>query len=200
MPTSQQSITAAFSKSEVGLVKGKAKGLIGKHGFTIADLPDIEQELFMEVFLKRNTGKAWSTLTASQRTILSRILDNRIRKMVEAACADKRRVTMFSQSLNTPVGHTESGDPITLLDLLADTGRAGYDQPHAAGSSIDLRIDLSLHADALSNIQVDINVHLSEGRSITEIARILGIKRTTLHHELARIRVILEQTGMTDYA
>jgi len=194
MPTSQKSVNAAFSKLEISLVKGKAQGLVGSYGFTQADLPDIEQELFLEVFLKRHTLRKWKKQKASERTVLSRILDNRIRKIIEAASTDKRRVTMFSESLDAPVGHNENGDPITLLDLLVETG------PSYTPTTLDLQIELSLNANALSSQQLHINILITQGLSITEIADRLGMKRTTLHHELAKIRALMSRHGFGECA
>lgn len=200
MPTSQKSVSAAFTKLEIDLVKGKAKGLIGKYGFSEADRPDLEQELFLEVFLKRNTSLNWPTKSATQRTVLSRILDNRIRNIIDAACSDKRRVSMHSDSLSTPVGYNPGGDPITLLDLLSEDGQLGHEHPHTAGGTIDLRIDLSLRTPALSEVHIDITVYLSEGRTVSEIAELMGMKRRTLRNRLAQLQTILEELGIGDYA
>jgi len=105
-----------FSAWEVNLAKGKAAKLVGKYGFTRDDLPDLEQELLLEIFLKRGAGNAWRNRTASEHTVISRVLDNRIRNIIEAACAAKRCVHCEIDSLNKVICYGNDGETITLAE------------------------------------------------------------------------------------
>ncbi|MFA5161890.1 MAG: hypothetical protein WC421_06555 [Elusimicrobiales bacterium] len=187
-----------FSKWEIELAQGKAKGLVGKYGFTAADLPDIEQELLLEIHLKRNVASKWSKRTATDRTILSRILDNRIRQIIETASAKKRCATI-TDSLETPVGLNHEGEEVTFGDILGDDRIVRRSRVPSAIHPQDLRIDLSLKTGKFSSLQLRLNVLFMEGRSIAEAAQILGLPRTTLQHEVARMRELFRREGFDAY-
>lgn len=187
-----------FSKWEIELAQGKAKGLVGKYGFTAADLPDIEQELLLEIHLKRNVASKWSKRTATDRTILSRILDNRIRQIIETASAKKRGGTI-TDSLEMPAGHNDEGEIVTLGDLLGEDRVVFHSRIPSAKHPQDLRIDLSLKSGKFSSLQLRLNALFMEGRSIAEAAKILGLPRTTLHHEVARLRELFRREGLDAY-
>lgn len=192
------SLNKGFTQWEVNLARGKAKGLLNRYGFTETDLPDIEQELLLEIHLKRNAASNWSKRTATDRTILSRILDNRIRKIIEAASAQKRN-TSITDSLETPVGRTHDGEEIIMADLLGEDRIVRHSRVPSARHPHDLRIDLSLKTARLSSLQLRLKVLLMEGRSIAEAAKILGLPRTTLHHEVARLRELFRREGLDAY-
>ena len=54
----------AFAKWEIELAEGKARGLVGKYGFTCEDAKDIEQELLLQIHITRKAGDSWSEVTA----------------------------------------------------------------------------------------------------------------------------------------
>lgn len=81
----------AFAKWEIELAEGKARGLVGKYGFTCEDAKDIEQELLLQIHITRKAGDSWSEVTASKRTVLSRILDNRVRNIIRDSRREKRK-------------------------------------------------------------------------------------------------------------
>ena len=91
-----------FQQWEVDLARGKARSLVGSYGFTYKDVPDLEQELLLHLDKKRHTRAAWTRQDASERTVMSRILDNRIRDIIEAVQTDLR--PKHQQVANPPVG------------------------------------------------------------------------------------------------
>jgi len=187
-----------FAAWEVNLVKGKARGLSGRPGFSYADIPDIEQELLLEVHLKRNASDNWAQVNASKKTVMSRILDNRIRDLIDSATTDKRRVHTLSDSLSAEVGGTEEGSPATLEDFLGEDNVVAY-RRHPAATPQDLQIELSLRGRELSALQKRISNLLMQGLSITETAQALGMKRTTLNREIARMRSLFYKEGLESY-
>jgi DNA-directed RNA polymerase specialized sigma24 family protein len=189
---------AEFAAWEVNLVKGKARTLPGKAGFTYADIPDIEQELLLEVHLKRDTSDNWERVTASKKTVMSRILDNRIRNLIKSSATDKRRVHSITDSLSAETSRTVEGAPATLEDFLGEDHIVAY-QRQSAPTPQDLQIDLSLRARELSAIQQRISNLLIQGFSITETAKALGIKRTTLNEEIDRMRALFYEEGLQNY-
>jgi DNA-directed RNA polymerase specialized sigma24 family protein len=130
---------------------------------------------------------------------MSRILDNRIREIIDAVNTDKRRVHMKTDSLNTKTDSIEDEEPTTLEDLLAeDRTIVSHRQPPISHPS-DLQINLTSLFRVFSNLQIHISKLLMEGRNISETSKILGIKRTTLNREIARMRKIFRRKGFNDY-
>jgi len=177
-----------FEDWELELILGKAKGLVGSYGFTEDDLPDIEQELCLKTFLKRQAYEAWQQKTANPRTVLSRILDNCIRDMIDAAMTDKRRVHLAVDSLGTETGQDDGEEPLTLADTLGEDGRILSHR--LAPNTIPRESEISIAAklQKLTEQQQLIIKLLLSGFSKTEAAQSLGMPRTTLNREMGRIR------------
>src|SRR5579862_4590075 len=82
----------SFAQWEVELAKGKIRTLIGKYEFVKEDLADMEQELLLHIHRSRNVKKSWKHITASDKTILDRVLDNKIRDLIDAHQSLKRQI------------------------------------------------------------------------------------------------------------
>jgi len=177
-----------FEDWELELISGKAKGLIGTYGFTEDDLPDIEQELCLKTYLKRQAYEVWQQKTASPRTILSRILDNCIRDMIDAAMTDKRRVHLAADSLETETGQDDGEDPLTLADSLGEDGKILSHRSPAKVPAQESGFALAAKFQKLTEQQQSIIKQLLSGFSKTEAARSLSMPRTTLNREMGRIR------------
>jgi len=200
MPNTRKAVnTAGFKHWEVKLARGKAKGLAGKHGFWEEDLPDIEQELLLKIHLSRRLVKAMATGAASPRTIISRILDNAIKDIIDAARTDRRGINTLSESIHTEVGYSEDGDPLTLLDLLGEDWKILTHRQPTVNYTPDLIIDLSIRVPDLCDLHSQVIKLLKEGYSVKETADSLGIKRTTLYRELGRLSKILDREGLGEY-
>jgi len=177
-----------FEVWELELIAGKAKGLIGSYGFTEDDLPDIEQELCLKTYLKRQTYETWQQKTASPRTVLSRILDNCIRDMIDAAMTDKRRVYLAADSLETETGKDDDAEPLTLADMLGEDGEILSHRSSIKITSQESGFALAAKLQNLTEQQQSIIKLLLSGFSKTEAAQSLGMPRTTLNREMGRIR------------
>lgn len=189
----------AFAAWEVDLARGKARGLVGKHGFTYEDLPDLEQELLLEIHLKRGVRESWTEVTASPQTVMDRILNNRIRGIIDSVEADKRRINIGAASLTQEVGEDDSSNPLTLEDVIGDDQslpRRGH-RPRSADE--ELMLAISMGRGSLNDRQQRICDLLMEGLSIVETAEALGMKRTTLNDELKRMRKLFYRQGLHDY-
>jgi len=200
MPKVQKSAEAnEFAAWEVSLAKGKAHGLIGKYGFTRDDLPDLEQELFLEIHLKRGAGSGWHQHTATARTITSRILDNRIHNIIESACANKRRVHLGMSSLNTVIAVGDDDEPITLADCIGEDYRILNRRLPENSNPQDFHIDLELKKHAFSDIQRQIIALVMQGCTMVEIAERVGRHRVTIIREIMRLRGIFTREGLSTY-
>ena len=191
---------AAFARWEVELARGKARGLIGSYGFSESDLGDIEQELLLQMFLKRETRESWVCIKASARTVMSRILDNRIRDIIKAIKTGKREGLLASQSLYEQLcRESDDEDALTYEDVLSEDqsilrrGRRLLTDDH------DLGISLSMVLDRLTDIQKSACRLLRQGLSVTEVADQLGMKRTTLNNEIKRMQKVFYREGLGDY-
>lgn len=193
MPNKNRVGYEAFSKWELELAEGKAKGLVGKHGFTSGDYDDLKQDLLLQIYLKRETRKGWSEITASERTVMSRILDNRVRDIIDAAHTDKRKVQLFSDSIS-PQSKNEDAD----RDVIDEETVFRW-MKTAKGDDRDLLIDMQTTLRDLSAIQKRVCELLAQGQSISDVARNLQIKRTTLNREIGRLRKIFYKRGLKTY-
>jgi DNA-directed RNA polymerase specialized sigma24 family protein len=182
----------AFAKWELELAKGKAKGLMGRYGVTAEDVVDIEQELLLHIHVKRTAFSCWEQRTASDRTILSRVLDNKIRDIIESGGRQKRKVRMLMESLDQPISVPDAEEPIPLGSQLADKNLQ-------VGSPEGFDLALSLACEYLTDIQRRVLALLSDGHNVSETAKALGMKRTTLNREIGRMRRTLYEKGLRDY-
>lgn len=186
-----------FEDWELELISGKAKGLIGSYGFTEDDLPDIEQELCLKTYLKRQTYETWQQKTASPRTVLSRILDNCIRDMIDAAMTDKRRVHLAADSLETETGKDDDAEPLTLADSLGEDGEIRRNRLPPKITAQDSALAIAAKLQQLTEQQQLIIKLLLSGASKTEAAQSLGMPRTTLNREMGRIRKHFDRDELT---
>lgn len=196
MPDKNRVGYVAFAQWEVELAEGKAKGLIGKHGFTRGDYEDLRQDLLLQIHLKRETTMGWTEVTASERTVMSRILDNYVRDMIDAVHADKRKVHLFSESIHDA---SETG--------LGDEGKAIVDEEFifrrmeklVVHEEKDLEFDLRAVFQDLNSIQKRVCELLLSGTNISDAARALHMKRTTLNREVERLRKVFYKRGLKNY-
>ncbi|OGR89738.1 MAG: hypothetical protein A2992_06480 [Elusimicrobia bacterium RIFCSPLOWO2_01_FULL_59_12] len=195
----QRKKVEAFEKWEVELAEGKARGLIGKYGFTEGDRPDIKQELLLHIHLSRGAQAGWERSTASERTTLSRILDNRIRDLIDAAQSDKRKVRSVSESIERHVDAAPDESILTQESFLHEEkglGRIGR-KPFALEE--ETRIAVGLVVRKLTTFQKRILSLLWAGHNVSETAKALRMKRTTLNREIDRLRRIFYRRGLGDY-
>jgi len=189
----------AFEAWEVAMAHGKARGLVGKHGFTYEDLPDLEQELLLEIHLKRGTRDNWTHVEASQKTVLRKILDNRIRDIIDAIRTDKRRIQTLSKSLSQEILSDEDEGSLTYEDVLSEDSSPTRTGKKPSAEEDELRSVLSEQMGQLSDSQKMICKLLMRGTSVSEAAESLGMKRTTLYRELERMRKVFYKEGLHEY-
>ncbi len=186
----------AFTRWELELAEGKAKGLIGKHGFMLGDYDDLKQDLLLQIYMKRETRAGWVEKTASAKTVMSRILDNRVRDIIDASHTDTRKVHLFTDSLQAPASARDEdarGQMIDEESIFRRMERSGTPEDR------DLSMDIHNTFRDLNAIQRRVCDLLSEGQSISDISRILHIKRTTLNREIGRLRKIFYKRGLKAY-
>lgn len=189
----------AFAKWELELARGKAKGLIGRYGLTESDLGDLEQEMLLQVHLKRGLREGWPEITASERTVMSRILDNKIRDIIDQVKTEKRRLLSRAERLHLPVSPTPEAEGLTLEETVSEESSLTRKGRKSAAEEHDLQIALASVLENLTELQKRACQLLMEGHKITDVADVLGMKRTTLNYELTRMRNVFYRKGLGDY-
>jgi len=185
-----------IGKAEKGFIRKKARQLVGKSGFTRWDIDDICQELTLRLFramlsFDPNQGH-WAVFvtTVVERSAASLLRDKRAEKR------DHRRV----RSLNVVIaddeheGPVELGDTVGRRELDARLGQASRDEHDLAQLALDI-------AGAIAGLSPEMR-ELAERLktdSVSQIARDLGVPRTTLNDRVRELRRQFEDAGLRDY-
>lgn len=176
-----------------GFVRKSARELAGRFGFKKQDRAEIEQRLYLKLAKELHRAdpndpkwKAFVAVTV-RRHIVSMVRDQ------EAAKRDHRRACSLNVTVRTPEG---------LADL-ADT--VGEHQGTSSGSRVSRQRLMELTLDVtecIADINDDRHREFCERLkhdSIAQIARDMGIPRTTLNFWLAKLRSRFEERGLKDY-
>lgn len=139
--------TCELTRYEYDLIRESAWKLSHSRGYTVHDVPDIEQELALELIRrlpKFNPAKARRT------TFASMVVRNRIRNMVRDRKAEMRDVERKGPSLNQLV-QTKEGEEIELIENVAqdDMDRFQGNRTRGTDEIAVMRIDM---ADALAHL------------------------------------------------
>ncbi len=185
---------AAFAQWEVELAQGKAKGLIGKYGFTPSDQADLEQELLLQIHLKRNVRRFWTEIEASERTVMSRILDNWIRDLIDRILSEKRKGHLSEETLHKEIPGISDGDIIRYEDFLREEDALW--RPARPADAIEIHLAVEAAMNSGSDFQRQVLALLLKGYSVQGIARELHVQRTTVRRAIARIRNSLIESGL----
>lgn len=191
MDTTLQKTEEAIQQAEsaIAAVVGK---LIKTKAVAPADGDDVAQQLRMHVAAKAGMHEPGRS---SLRTFIERIVENKVRDLLEheaAQCRDKEKVT---QSLDEPAvaedGHECSlGD---LIDVENAMRRAGM-LPWAADP--DMILDVRQIVQSFSEIDRLTCAALSVTKSLRQAAEELGVHVETVRERTAKIRAIFEAKGI----
>lgn len=121
-----------------GVILQKSRKATRLPGFTISDLPDIQQELWLHV-LKRMS--CYDPSRASPETFASRLADNQIASMVRSRRAFKRAGSIPVSSIDE-LGPAEGGDPASQFIDDASRQRHLCVEHTSHVDRADLRLDI----------------------------------------------------------
>lgn len=173
-------------------VRKRARQLVGKHGFRESDRDEIEQRLLLKLAKRlhkaRSDDPRWKAYlkTAVSHGIASMIRDSQAEKR------DHRR----SCSIHTVVGKDDDG-PIELSDTIGPreaNARLGI-APRSDVALVELGMDITDIMAQLPEDLRDLCVRLQRC-SVSQIARDLGVPRTTVSAAVGRLRAHFEKAGM----
>jgi RNA polymerase sigma factor (sigma-70 family) len=179
-----------------GYVRKAARQLAGQYGFRRGDRDEIEQRLYLKLVRRLHQAdpqdpkwKAFVAKTVS-RHIASMIRDARAEKR------DHRRTT----SIHVVIGSDDSG-PIELADTIGEdeTPSRRLRDLRGAQDLTEMRIDLDACIDTLPDGRQREFCERLKRDSISQVARDMGIARTTLNTWLGKLRRRFEECGLRDY-
>lgn len=178
------------------LIRRKARQLVGRAGFTRSDREDIEQELRLKLLKHFSSydpqqGHRHAFVTAVVERHAANLLRDR-----QAEKRDHRRVC----SLNVVIadeedeGPVELGDTIGRRELDARLGRSLRDQQELAELVLDM-------ADVIAGLTPELRdlAERLKADSASQVARDLGVPRTTLNGTIQKLRQRFEGAGLRDY-
>lgn len=178
------------------VIRYRAKKLIGRAGFTLDDLEDIEQDLTMDLLQRM---KQYDPNKAQFNTFVDRIVDHKIANLIRDRSTRKRDYRMKSSADDLRLEDREG-----IWNLLMETTssdsyfeRMGY-QERSMEEQHDLQIDLELLFAGLSENERQL-LELLKQMTLTDAARELGVPRTTLDYRLGRLRKLFLNRGFLQY-
>ncbi len=178
-----------------GIIRRKVKQLIGRAGFTSQDREDLEQEMFVRVLqsLPRfNPDRAHRNKFVT--TVVERYVANILRNK-QADKRDHRRICSLNVTIEVAEeGPTELAQTIGDRELDARLGR----QRRSECELVQLALDL---ADVMATLPDNWRtlLELRKTQTMADIARELGVPRTTLNEWMRRIRKRFEKAGLNEY-
>ena len=179
-----------------GLIRFKARRLIGQAGFTASDREDIEQELMLD--LLRRLPK-YNPKRAQLNTFIARVVEHRIASLIEAQKAGIRDYRRCRCSLNecfedADGRSVERVDTFDQEDYLLRTG--GQSRPSEELSA--LAIDVAAVIEGLPHELRNLCRRL-KAETVTGISRDTGVPRGTIYESIKKLREIFEDAGLKDY-
>ena len=190
-------MSVELTDNAIELVCHKAKQLVGKMGYTVDDLDDIQQELTIELLGRL---PQFDSAKASYNTFVTRAIDSKICKMLRDRQAElrdhQREVCSLNDDINT--GETDLVQRYTTFSQDEVDIRMG--RCHRPAEDRErLRFDIET---VLEELPVDVReaVLLLKTFTPTQAAREMGIPQPTFHEKyLVPLREAFAAKGLAGY-
>ncbi|MCX7701184.1 MAG: sigma-70 family RNA polymerase sigma factor [Gemmataceae bacterium] len=176
------------------LIRRKARQLIGRAGFTQSDHADLEQELSLKL-LKQLT--AFDPAAAPWHAFVTTLIERHAASLLrhkQAEKRDHRRIASLHLPIETPDhGPVELAETVSRRGQDARLGRESRSDEERAQLAADV-------ADVLLNLPEDLQdlAERLKHASVSQVARDLGLPRTTLLRRLEPLRRTFEDKGLRD--
>ena len=176
------------------LIDNKSRELARKPGFTQSDLPDIRQEMRVEL-LERSSR--FDPGKAGFKTFAALVVGRKMSRMLRHRLCARRDARRERFSLDEPA--RPGGRPrIEALSRQEADARSGA-CPLAETERVCLRLDLEAALARLSPELRDVALRLRSD-SASDVARALGIpQRTFRENHLARLRAAFTEAGLENF-
>jgi len=176
------------------LIRRKARRLVGVAGLTVSDVPDLEQD--MKVDLLKRLSK-YDAKRAPRNAFITRLVNNCIATIIEARNAKARDYHRHC-SLNNKVAASQDED-VEMAELLGTQADGRF---HRAARSPESRVGLKLDLErAVADLPPDLQVlwQCFMTQSLTEISKDTGIPRGTLYEKRERLRRHFADRKLDEY-
>ena len=179
-----------------GLIRFKARQLVGKAGFTASDREDIEQELILD--LLRRLPK-YNPKRAQRNTFIARVVEHRLASLIEAQKAGIRDYRRCRCSLNECLEDAdgrsvERVDTFDQEDYLLRTGAQSRPSEELSALAIDVAAVLETLPPELREL-----CQRLKAETVTEISRDTGVPRGTIYESIKKLREIFKDAGLRNY-
>lgn len=178
-----------------GFVRKSARQLAGKFGFKRQDRDEIEQRLYVKLAKHLHSADSdeptWKAFVAKtvRRHIATMIRDNQAEKR------DHRRASSIHVVVNR-----KGEAPVELADTIGNhQNRPRCGGTRSSQNLADLKLDLDASLNEMPPGKLREFCERLKYASISQVARDMGIPRTTLNAWLRKLRCRFEDSGLRDY-
>jgi len=181
----------------VKLVHIKSQQLCRQTGFSQNDRLYIEQELMIELAERLPTH---DPARATCEAFITWVVLQKIADLIRSQKAKKRRIDVEAISLNNFVF---TGEPGLSEERWATLDNEVFQRfTNSNARSADERIDLNIDLErVMKNLPKELR-HLCEllaKYSISDVARKLGVARSSLYRSIHALRDVFDKAGLRDY-
>ena len=195
MITPASTETNQLGRFEHGIVRRKVRQLIGSYGFEEQDRESLEQELLLRIL---QGMRRYDQSQAHRNAFVTTIVERSVATLIRDKCAgkrDHRRVgSIYSLVKCADGGQTEIAETLGQESYDARRGRA----PRGAETLFELTNDVQNCLTKLPRELRELAESLKQ-KSVSQIAREMGIPRTTLRERVRQLRERFESEGMRLY-
>jgi DNA-directed RNA polymerase specialized sigma24 family protein len=180
-----------IEKDVVLLIKSKAWQLVGKHGFTVSDREDIEQELMLDLLRRL---RRFNPKRAKRKRFVNRVIDHGVARLVEYQNAEMRDYSRHGGSLSKKVDSPE-GERVERAELLdVQTCHPGRADEETCQLEIDVEAVVAQLPGELRTIAIGLKTETVAG-----LARKMDIPRATLQDLVVKLRWRFAKGAMRKY-
>jgi len=184
-----------FALWELATAKFEVASFVRLHGrFRRHDTDDLVQECLTHWWQQRDRYD--ERRGANRKTFLKRVVRNRLKDLKREERAEKRGAGKPDRSLDEALP-SDDGEGSTLADFLRD--QSPDIDPEARALQSELRTGIHRATPQLTPQQQALVDGLSSGQTISELARSMDIRRSTLYDELKRIKAAFESAGLREF-
>lgn len=177
------------------LIRHKARQLVGKAGLTENDRQDLEQELMIDLLSRM---KHFNPAKGKKTTFMTRIVERRISNILEARFAQCRDWRKCTASLNDPIpgGDDDSTEHIEQVSSDGQMGHQGRETIEQRQNDICFDVDR-----VIATLPEDLQelCEKLQSSNMAEIAREMGVPRSTLYGKLTKLRDAFREAGLEEY-
>lgn len=176
-----------------GIIRRRARSLVGQYGFTSSDVADIEHDLALDL-LRRAVH--FDSNEGTEIQFVMTVVKHGVATLVKQRRAIKRGADVLIVSFDEELDK-DRGNGVTRHDIIdADSYLGitrGPDTP--AARRRDVRLDLER---ALSTLPPDLRQLAEYLREMTpsEVARATGVPRTTINDRIKKLGAALRERGL----